>query len=510
MEIWIWMLLTVAIFVIGREFWLLIWLPAKAKLLNERGDRQQACKILEQRLNAFSLLGERSKIADRILLALLYLTDRRYDEAIEQCQKLLAQRLKPSVEAEVRHILANCLEAIGKVKEADAERQKAEEYLASAPSDFAKLMTKGKMLEEEGRFAEAYDALKQALGLLPKRDRIRRPVYLLRLAILAFRLGRANETVQLAEEAITLQPELNILHHAHRIAALGCSSLGDLERQEEHLNRALAISMALQNKEKIAGDLVGLASVWWKRGEFVKAMEACEQAAQTSLKVRRQARLVQAEILKLWGRYEEAIDLLKQASRAEPLPFVSLERVHQVFISLAIAQIEAERGHADEAMRLLEEIKDVANQDPKASLIWTATLSWVQAMSGRHQEAVATFVEAEKRLMDEFPNDRTVQTDVYALVGKALLIAGDLRTSIDCWERCLKANPIPVFRPTILYHLGECYFQQGEIERAKEVWQEASSCGFDTAYARKAQKRLEELDEQGAKGETKDAKASGQ
>jgi len=393
--------------------------------------------------------------------------DRRYNEAIEQCQKLLAQRLKPSVKAEVRRIFANCLEAIGKVKEADAERRKAEECLVSAPSDFAKLMTEGKMLEQEGRIAEAYDALKQALGFLPKRDKIRRPVCLLQLATLAFRLGRANETVQLAEEAITLQPELNLLRHAHRIAALGYSSLGDLERQEEHLNRSLAISMALQNGEKIAEDLVGLAAVWWKRGEFVKAMEACEQAAQMSLKVRRQARLVQAEILKLWGRYDEAIDLLKQASRAEPLPFVSLERLHQAFISLVIAGIEAEKGHADEAMRLLEEIKDVANQDPKASLIWTATLSWVQATSGRHQEAMATLAEAEKHLMNEFPQDRSVQTDVYALMGRAFLIVGDLMTSIECWERCLKANPIPVLRPTILYHLGECYFQQGEIERGK-------------------------------------------
>jgi len=156
----------------------------------------------------------------------------------------------------------------------------------------------------------------------------------------------------------------------------------------------------------------------------------------------------------------------------------------------------------------LEGIKDVANQDPKASLIWTATLSWVQATSGRHQEAMATLAEAEKHLMKEFPQDRSVQTDVYALMGRAFLIVGDLMTSIECWARCLKANPIPVLRPTILYHLGECYFQQGEIERAKAIWQEATSCGFDTAYAQKAKKKLEELVEQGAEKETKNARAN--
>ncbi|GEM_PF-3374213 len=35
-----------------------------------------------------------------------------------------------------------------------------------------------------------------------------------------------------------------------------------------------------------------------------------------------------------------------------------------------------------------------------------------------------------------------------------------------------EVNAIPIFRPAILYHWGECYFQRGEIERAKTLWNE--------------------------------------
>ncbi|MCS7264802.1 MAG: tetratricopeptide repeat protein [Armatimonadetes bacterium] len=492
MPLWGWAILVALILVIGREIWFWLILPVKARIIADSGDWKRARKIIEKRLSAFSLLGERSKIADRYWLAMLYMVDKRYDEAIEQCRKLLSLRLKPSMESEVRQLLADCLEATGKSEEAQSERQKAAEILLRAPVDLEKLQAEAQRLEREGKLEEAYETYKRALEIATRYGNDQRVATLIQFAITAYELGKPEETVKYAEEAISLEPEPSMLHYAHITASLGYAAIGDLEREKEHVSKAAAVALMLRNEEMGAQALVRMAIALCRKGEFVKAMEMCEEAAKMSLKVRRRARLVQAECLKWWGRLDEAKELLEQAIRAEGLPVPSLERTQQGLIVFELAKIEAEKGNINAAIKHLEESREEANRIPKIGLTWKATAAWIYALARKTEEALRYLDEVERQV-EQFSQDRMAQSDIFALMGKATLALGETARSIAYWERCLEVNPVPVSRPTILYHLGECYFRQGEIERAKALWNEAANCGFDTADARKAHKRLQAI-----------------
>ncbi len=61
--------LVLALLVAGREYWLLSLLPQRAAHLFDRGQRQEAKKLLERAIRRSSVLGSVGKIVPRYVLA---------------------------------------------------------------------------------------------------------------------------------------------------------------------------------------------------------------------------------------------------------------------------------------------------------------------------------------------------------------------------------------------------------------------------------------------------------
>jgi tetratricopeptide (TPR) repeat protein len=485
----LWILGFALTFALLREFWLQLLLPAFALHLRARGRRAQATKTLERAAARPSLFGERGRIEVRYRLAWLYMEDRRYDAAIQQCRTILARRLRPSVEASVRARLAECLEAAGDPAGAETERQRARNCLISGAGGGDTYFARGKLLARDRKYEEAREAYQQALAAIPAWNNFARAEVMVHLALASFDAGQPAETVRWAEEAMLAKPTTDLLITAHRTAGVGYSSQGRLDEAELHVRSAAAIAAAAGNAQRTAGLLLQLAGIQMKRGKLVETMEVCAKACGMDLEARRQARLIEGESLRLWGRYDQARTAFEQARQAPGHPQPSAERRSQATLALDQAWLEAEAGDPDAARRYLQEAVEGLGADEKLGLWCAATDAWVLALSGSKEESRERMVEAEARA-SRFAADPGTQKMCLAMLGQAAYALGEFDRSIEFWTEYLRQEPTPVFRPRGLYFLGECHRQLGREEPAKEAFGEAVDLGIDTYHARQAQRRL--------------------
>lgn len=488
---WLWLLGFALLFILLRELWLSLLLPVAAQLAMMRGDRERARRILERAIAAPSLWGERGKVDARFRLAWIYLEAKRFDDAVGQCRTILKCQLKPAVEANIRRRLADCLEAAGKLDAAHAERQQAAERVAEAPDDAEKFLSQARMLEEQGRHAEACAACERGLALIPRWNDAARKAAMVKLALSSYNAGRPDVAIQWAEEAIALKPEPLLRMLAHSTAGLAYSTQGNLETAENHRQQAFLLAAAAGNQDNAARFLVQLADVQMKRGKLVQAAEACEQAAGMSFQARRHARMVQAECLRLWGRLEEARETLEHARRAPGLPVPSAERRAQAVLSLGLAWVTAEENQPETALSHLQQAAAELQQDEKLSLPCEATAAWVLALLNRREEVEQKVAQVEARL-PQFVHDRATQGLCCGMLARAIFELKDFERSKGYWERYLSLKPDPAFEPIGLYYLGECHRHLGNVAAAQAKFQQAVNAGIDTHHARLAQSRLEE------------------
>jgi tetratricopeptide (TPR) repeat protein len=155
-------------------------------------------RYLERVVATPSLLGPTQKLFARASLAGIYLDRRQHAESaahlganIKTLTGLLRYTgLFHAREADYRRRLADCLEALGQVDEAAAERRRAEEGVERAPADTLRHLTRGKLLEGQNRHEEAYAEFQEALDLTPASQIGIRVQCMVNLVRAAYQAGR--------------------------------------------------------------------------------------------------------------------------------------------------------------------------------------------------------------------------------------------------------------------------------------------------------------------------------
>jgi len=74
--------------------------------------------------------------------------------------------------------------------------------------------------------------------------------------------------------------------------------------------------------------------------------------------------------------------------------------------------------------------------------------------------------------------------------GRAYFVLEEFARSRECWERYLTLSPDPVFLPMAYWYLGECALRLGEIESARQAFQQAALPDIPTRYSVSAQQWL--------------------
>lgn len=472
-----------------------VYLPQRATEKYEERDPARLRRYLRRRV-ATPSLSESVKLKSRRTLARLEFASGQYAAAAEQLHAVLeilatAWRSvpRPSLAADAHRRLADCCDALGQVDEAAEQRRRAAEAIETAPDDPARHITRGILLERENRFGEAYAAYQRALELTDLSNTPGRVHCLCHLLLTAYHIGRLDDCLELAEQAIASGAAGKRLTGAHKMAGIACGNLGRLDESERHLQQAYDGAVAENNTAEMASALCLLGGCLATRGKLAEAQAACIEADAMDSQPMPISLVIQAQVLSEWGRYDDALAILARARHADRNELSYYERRTMAILALDIARIELECGRGSDAWTETERILPVLRGDPKFDLRCDAILAWVLAEQGSAEESRRVAGELELRLAP-FAGDPSTRRSVLNDLGRAACVRGDHQAGIDCWTRYLALNPEPVNRPTAHYHRGECHRQLGQVADAERDYAAAVALNLDTHFTRLARRRL--------------------
>jgi tetratricopeptide (TPR) repeat protein len=202
--------------------------------------------------------------------------------------------------------------------------------------------------------------------------------------------------------------------------------------------------------------------------------------------------VVQSQILREWGRFDDALAALRRYEEGVPLVIPAHERRVRATCALGMSRIEAECGRANDAWAHIQEALAILVNDAKLGLKCESAKSWVLAARGLADDSRRVAAQAHARL-SEFEGDMSTCRGVMYDLGMAACKRGDHEEGEHCWSRYLELSPDPVYRPTAYYFRGECRRERGNASDAKADFRAAVALDIDTHYARLARRRLVEM-----------------
>lgn len=473
-----------------------IYLPKRAIALYGEKDPERLRRYLERVVATPSLYGQAVKLVPQLSLVGIYSSSGQHAQAVAHAHKYLEALRKSrdlgghgALEADMRRRLADSLEALGQVEEAAEERRRAAQDVDRAPPDTLRHLAQGTLLEREHKYEDAYAAFLKALELTPASQTSVRIECMLHLVMAAYNSARPVECLRWADEAIAIGASGKFLRMAHRMAGLACGNLGRLPESEQHCRQAYDAAAADNDTPAMAEILASLSDCLRKRGKLVEANAACVKATEMHPKAARQSLAVQSQILREWGRFEDALAILAGFNETKPLVLPSHENRIRAVWALDTARIKAECGQANSAWTDIEQALAILKTDAKLGLKCQAASAWVLAARGLADESQRVATEVKSKLV-AFERDPSTCRGIMYDLGMAACTRGDHHAGIECWTRYLELSPDPIYQPSAHYHRGECYRQLEQLTEARDDYQAAVATDFDTHYARLARRRL--------------------
>ncbi len=476
-----------------------VTLPQRAVKKCKPTEKEKLLPYLERVAATPCLLGPSMKLPVHGMLSRIYLSLGRHAEAVEHCRAILSvlshypeKTLFAALEASTRRRLADSLEALGQLDKAAEEFRLAQEGVDEASSDTLRHLTEGKLLKRQNRHEEAYEAFLTALDFTEPDDTPVRVECMINLTLAAHEAGRLADCLAWAEQAIAAGATGRLLLSAHRMAGVACGNMVRLEESEGHFRQAYDLAAAEDNTPAMAQNLASLSNCLFEQGRLVEANETALKAAALDPKAARVSLSVQAQVLSIRGRYEEALAVYGRKRECEPLVIPASQRRIQAVSALDIARVEAKCGRLDAAWRRLEEARPVLCEDAKLGLKCESASCWLLAARGLTEESqrLAARVEARIAAFQEDPG--TCRGAIYNL-GMAACTRGDHDAGVNYWSCYLELSPHPVYQPTAFYYRGECLSQLGRLAEARDNYQAAVAMNIDTHDARLARRRLAEV-----------------
>ncbi len=449
-------------------------------------------RILERVVATPSLFGDFVRLDARYHLMRLSLMEALHEQVVAQGQAILRNPpLLPNFVAEVRGLMAHALEGLGRGDDADEQRRLATESLKEVKRDAAWYLTRGRQLTTREDHAGACRAFEQGLDVAPPGPNETRAMLTIGLAVQLFMAGRTEDSALRAEEALGLVRDPERLTLLHRQAAASYSSLGRLEEAAGHTRKLIEMAERTGDTKTLSDALGNLAGEQRKRGRLVEALASCDEAVARTRPTRHLA-LIRFEILRSWGRFEEALADSRRAGELDRLAVPHAERQSQGILAYGRVLPLTELGRLDEAEACLEAARSNLRGSAKLTLWCDASAVRLAALRGRRDEAIRELDRVDTRLID-FAQDRNTRSTVLASLGRATLALAEHGRGIGLWERYLNLPPTPVDVPTALYHLAEAHRGLGDNNAARARYREAIATGLDTHYVHLAESRLRTL-----------------
>jgi tetratricopeptide (TPR) repeat protein len=212
---------------------------------------------------------------------------------------------------------------------------------------------------------------------------------------------------------------------------------------------------------------------------------------------------------------KEKTDVKEEIKREEVKRFVQSLKITDVDVTTYLEKgwNAIAKGNYDEAISILEEVKEYAPENTKV----LALLGWAYVQKGEFDSAIPLYLkvlsfepnntiamkdigyicykkgiygEAIEHLAKVVRIDNDPTATLYALyyLGLVYLDREMYDDAIDFLKKAIERGPN---LQEAYYHLGLAYEKKGEFEKSKEFYRRVIEISPETEWAKKAQKRLE-------------------
>jgi len=255
--------------------------------------------------------------------------------------------------------------------------------------------------------------------------------------------------------------------------------------------KMLIVATRADLSQQVAQAHAGLGLCLYRAARLDEAVEFLEQAAKVS-GADRIALSGLAEIAGLRGDHALSLSLFDRLARLPPISQHGDERQHQAIVSLGRARAFLELGRYEEASEQLSRADTHFPHGSRMRIWCAATRALLEARLGQKENARSIVVALLRRLPSS-SNDRSTLTSVAGAAAWTWLALGEYAKGREAAARYFAARPDPVWRPRIEYCDGLCALGLGDREAAVAAFRRAAAVSTQLDYARKAQKKLDEI-----------------
>lgn len=486
-----WIILILFLTVFCYQTYVLGILPTRIAKTGLRGDHDAAIARLERLMKLPSFNGESGRVFVLFNLADRCVVAKRYEDALPWLTRLMAIRNVPGeLEPIVHSRYADCCEALGRPHEAVEHRRYAATAAQAKPESYAAVLARGDELDRRKEYDEACEHYGNALGRA-KLDAKQKTVIQTKLAVSALRAGRPETVVRVAGEALSQPVTPDIAMMLHRLAGTAYSSLGDLERSGEELQKAYDLAEARQDLPHQAEALAGLSGVARNQGRLAEALETARRAVSLQSPPPKVANIYLYEVLMLLGRYQEAWGVVTGSS--EQIAFLPHQQKATAGIdSLTLARVCLEIGQPQDAWSYWQGGAAAFIDDPKMGPYVRSLGAVLQAHLGMADDARRQ-VRYVAETLETTTLARGSKLDKYAYLVRAAALLGDHADCLRFLEVYRALKPYRADLPRTLYYAGESCLRTGDRDRAASLFREAASACPEAIYAEHARTRLSEM-----------------
>jgi tetratricopeptide (TPR) repeat protein len=445
------------------EFWLQLQadnvgaLQIAALLAAEGGDRDLAVSYLSRAVETVRAQGGEGYIVIARLLAKIGKADLRVD---------LMRRLSAGREDDAEAMFALALVETGSGNHERAEAA-VRRVLALKPEWNQARVLLVRLLGAQGRDAEARQVLERYLEDEPDDDQLR-AAYARLLVDLEEYPAAKREFERLLESqpddadtlfalgilAMQLQqigPAEDYLRRLYRTGSHRDEAayyLGQILDEEGEDDQALVWYGRVEDSNRFEAR-VRIARIYGERGDVTRARELVRQLRGRDGVEAAKLALVEAELLSDLKLYADAVDVLSEALSVDP-------DNHDLLYSRALTAVNIDRVDV-----LEQDLGRILSQDPDHADALNALGYTLADQTDRYQEALGYI----QRALELKPDNAAVLDSM----GWVQYRLGNRREALRYLWRAMAVLP----DPEIASHLTEVLWEEGEQDRARQVWRDA-------------------------------------
>jgi len=460
------------------------------RILNQvpRTGRDKAIERLRTLARFPSILGASEKRTVYYFMGSELVLARRYADAIAPLQTALdlgLGRETPSIHGR----LADALEGLGRMEEAEEERRKALTTADDVGMELTVAMARGKDADRTGRPEEAAGYYREVLEQTNSPSLIR--LYRLKLTLAYMKAGDPEQTIYWAEQGINDPTEPVDRHCAYRrLAGYACMTLGWYEDAATYLQASYEDAERAGNHEAAEQTLAGLITLQHSLGHLQEAINLAGGTWPSTGLETRPARAALSQCLLDMGRFEQARAAMLESLGDKPYPIPKTDRGSRHAQLVGLALVDIAEGNIETAADLIEELLG-ENHGPKMRLYIQSIWAFLLAETLRIKPATDIMDAIDAEFAAKTPGPTTLR-DCYHHLTRAALSTRDFRRAIHYCELRLAVPPHPVGMPSTYCLLGEAYAGLGDVDKAEGAYRQGLSYGIETIWTNRIRRHLED------------------